>query len=264
LSELFAPTTTSRGGPAADLQLWALRGLGEIHPGDDLVARLADALATGPGLRDGDILVVTQKVVSKAEGRLLDLRTVEPSPFARAWASVHGKDPRHVEAVLREAQRIVRMDRGVLIAETRHGFICANAGVDASNVPGDEVVCLLPLDPDASAERLRAGLAARFHAQVGVVISDTFGRPWRNGQTNVAIGVAGVRALLGYQGQHDPYGRELRVTEIAVADELAAAAELVMAKTIGVPAALVRGAATLLGAGSARELVRAPEHDLFR
>jgi coenzyme F420-0:L-glutamate ligase/coenzyme F420-1:gamma-L-glutamate ligase len=262
LSDPLAPAALP--GPAADLQLWGVRGLGEIRPGDDLVARLADALTTGPGLQDGDILVVTQKIVSKAEGRLLDLRTVEPSPFARAWATAHGKDPRHVEAVLREARRIVRMDRGVLIAETYHGFICANAGVDASNVPGDEVVCLLPRDPDASAERLRAGLAARFGAAIGVVISDTFGRPWRNGQTNVAIGVAGVRALLGYQGQRDPYGRELRVTEIAVADELAAAAELVMAKTIGVPAALVRGAAALLGTGSARALVRAPEHDLFR
>lgn len=258
-----APAPSSTVAPA-DLQIWAVRGIGEVRPGDDLVACVGDALARGPGVRDGDIVVVTQKIVSKAEGRLCDLATVEPSAFARAWAAAYGKDPRHVEVVLREARRIVRMERGVLIAETRHGFVCANAGVDASNVPGDDVVCLLPVDPDASAERLRAGLAARFDARLGVVISDTFGRPWRNGQTNIAIGVAGVRALLGYQGQRDPYGRELRVTEIAVADELAAAAELVMAKTIGVPVALLRGVAALLGTGTAQDLVRAPEHDFFR
>lgn len=250
------------GAPA--VAIWPVLGVGEVRPGDDLAALLAAALAAGPPPQDGDVLVVTQKVVSKAEGRLVDLATVEPSAFAFDWAAQHGKDPRHVEVVLRESARIVRMDRGVLIAETRHGFICANAGVDASNVPGEGIVALLPLDSDASAERLRGGLAARLGVRLGIVISDTFGRPWRTGQTDVAIGVAGLPALLGYQGQQDAYGKELRVTEIAVADELAAAAELAMGKTRHVPAALVRGLAALLGEGSSRALVRAAEHDFFR
>ena len=247
-----------------DLRLWGLRGIGEVRPGDDLAALIAAAAADGPGLRDGDIVVVTQKIVSKAEGRLVDLATIEPSAFARQIAAAYGKDPRHVEVVLREARRLVRMDRGVVIAETHHGLVCANAGVDASNVPGAAVLALLPVDPVASAERIRQGLAARLGVTVGVVICDTFGRPWRLGQTNVAIGAAGLRPLLSYVGQHDPYGHPLRVTQIAVADEIAAAAELVMGKTAGVPVAIVRGLAHLLGEGTARALVRAPEDDLFR
>jgi coenzyme F420-0:L-glutamate ligase/coenzyme F420-1:gamma-L-glutamate ligase len=235
-----------------------------VRAGDDVAALIADAAAAGGGLASGDVVVVTQKFVSKAEGRLVDLATVEPSAFARQFAEAQGKDPRHIEVVLRESRRIVKMDRGVLIAETHHGFICANAGVDASNVPGEHVLALLPVDPDASAERIRQGLLARLGAIVGVVVSDTFGRVWRMGQTNVAIGVAGLQPLVSYVGQRDPYGYDLRVTQLAPADEIAAAAELVMGKTDAVPVAVVRGLAHLLGPGSARDLVRGAETDLFR
>ena len=234
-----------------------------MRTGDDVAALIADAAGAG-GLASGDIVVVTQKIVSKAEGRLVDLATVEPSAFARQVAAAHGKDPRHVEVVLRESRRIVKMDRGVLISETHHGFVCANAGVDASNVPGEHTLALLPVDPDASAERIRQGLLARLGAVVGVIISDTFGRVWRMGQTNVAIGVAGLQPLVSYVGQRDPYGYDLRVTQLAAADEIAAAAELVMGKTDAVPVAVVRGLAHLLGPGAARDLVRPPETDLFR
>ncbi len=246
------------------VQLRPVRGLGEVRPGDDLAEALAAALQRdGSPLRDGDILVVTQKVVSKAEGRLVRLSEVEPSPPALAWAERWGKDARVVELVLRESRRIVRMERGVIISETAHGLICANAGVDCSNAAPD-VATLLPRDPDASAERLRRDLASHTGAHVGVVISDTFGRPWRQGQTNVAVGVAGVTAVRSFVGQHDPAGYELRVTALAVADEIAGAAELVMGKLERVPAALVRGLGHLLGPGSARELLRPPELDLFR
>jgi len=246
------------------LTIWGLPGLPEIRAGDDLAALIAAALAAGPSLADGDVVVVTQKVVSKAEGRLLDLATVEPSAFARQFAAAYGKDPRHVEVVLRESRRIVKMDRGILIAETHHGFICANAGVDASNVPGADVVCLLPVDPDASAARIREGLAARLGLALAVVISDTFGRVWRVGQTNVAIGAAGLRPVQSYVGQRDPHGYDLRVTQLAVADEVASAAELVMGKTAGIPVAVVRGLAAHLGPGTARDLLRPPAEDLFR
>jgi coenzyme F420-0:L-glutamate ligase/coenzyme F420-1:gamma-L-glutamate ligase len=228
------------------------------------VAALIAAAGGHGSPASGDIVIVTQKIVSKAEGRLVDLSTVEPSAFARQFADAQGKDPRHVEVVLRESRRIVKMERGVLIAETHHGFICANAGVDASNVPGEDVVVLLPVDPDASAERIRQGLLARLGAIVGVVISDTFGRVWRMGQTNVAIGVAGLQPLVSYVGQRDPYGYDLRVTQLAPADEIAGAAELVMGKTDAIPVAIVRGLAHLLGPGAARDLVRPPETDLFR
>jgi coenzyme F420-0:L-glutamate ligase/coenzyme F420-1:gamma-L-glutamate ligase len=248
----------------SSLAIWGLHGLPEIRDGDDLAAVIAAAVAAGPALAAGDVVVVTQKIVSKAEGRLVDLATVDPSPFARQFAAAHGKDPRHVEVVLCESRRIVKMDRGILITETHHGFICANAGVDASNVPGADVVCLLPVDPDASAERIRQGLAARLGLALAVVISDTFGRVWRVGQTNVAIGVAGLRPVQSYVGQRDPHGYDLRVTQLAVADEVAGAAELVMGKTVGVPAAVVRGLAAHLGPGTARDLLRPPDEDLFR
>lgn len=223
----------------------------------------ATAAPAPPGLLDGDVVVVTQKVVSKAEGRLVDLRTVEPSPFARDWARRHGKDPRETEVVLRESARVVKMAGPILICETHHGLICANAGVDRSNVDG-EVACLLPADPDASARRLRDGLMARSGATVAVIIADTFGRPWRMGQTNVAIGLAGLAALADYRGQTDVFGRELRVSMLAVADELAAAAELVMGKTAGVPVAVIRGYPWTLAADTARSLIRSPGEDLFR
>jgi coenzyme F420-0:L-glutamate ligase / coenzyme F420-1:gamma-L-glutamate ligase len=248
----------------APLTVWPVAGLPEIRPGDDLAGLVADALERqGPVVEHGDILVVTQKIVSKAEGCLVDLRTIEPSPLARAWSARWDKDARVTELVLRQSARIVRMDRGVIIAETQHGLVCANAGVDRSNVSPD-MATLLPPDPDGSAERLRQGLQARTGRQLGVVVSDTFGRAWREGQTNVAVGVAGVAPLRHFEGLLDPAGYELRVTRLAVADELAAAAELVMGKLDRVPVALVRGARFALGEGSARQLVRPPELDMFR
>lgn len=255
--------------PDGSVQIVPLRGIAEVRPGDDLAAVILDALsAAGDAPRDGDILVVTQKIVSKAEGRLVDLRSVAPSVLATEWAARWDKDPRVVELALRESARIVRMANGIIIAETRHGFVCANAGVDASNVAPD-TAALLPLDPDASAARLRLALRERTGAVVGVVISDTFGRAWREGQTDVAIGVAGLPPVRSYAGQVDPTGYELRVTEIAVADELAGAAELVMGKLDGVPVALVRGLGHLLpapgdGPTSARQLIRPADRDLFR
>jgi len=241
-----------------------VRDLGEITPGLDLAAAIAAALeAQGTPLRDGDILVVTQKIVSKAEGCLVRLADVEPSALAAEWAALWNKDARLVELVLRQSRRIVRMERGVIICETRHGLVCANAGVDQSNV-GDESVTLLPEDPDASAERLRDALSRACGARIGIVISDTFGRAWREGQVNVAIGVAGVESLRHFEGQLDPTGYDLRVTMLATADELASAAELVMGKIDRVPVALVRGLGRALGTGSARELVRPAAADMFR
>ena len=239
-------------------------GIGEISPGTDLAATIHAALqAQATPLQDGDILVVTQKIVSKAEGCLVALDSVEPSALASRWAAFWSKDARVVELVLRQSRRIVRMERGVIISETHHGLVCANAGVDCSNVGGDRAT-LLPDDPDASAERLRAELSRASGARLGVIISDTFGRAWREGQTNVAIGVAAVEALRHFEGQVDPTGYELRVTRLATADELAAAAELVMGKVDGVPVALVRGLGRALGPGSAKELVRPAANDLFR
>jgi coenzyme F420-0:L-glutamate ligase / coenzyme F420-1:gamma-L-glutamate ligase len=250
--------------PTEGVQLVPVVGLGEILPGADLAGAIGVALdRQGTPLQDGDILVVTQKVVSKAEGCLVRLDDVEPSPLAAEWAALWNKDARVVELVLRQSRRIVRMERGVIISETRHGLVCANAGVDQSNVGGDSVT-LLPEDPDASAERLRAALSQASGARIGIVISDTFGRAWREGQVNVAIGVAGVEAMRHFEGQLDPTGYELRVTMLATADELASAAELVMGKVDGVPVALVRGLARALGPGSATELVRPAATDMFR
>jgi coenzyme F420-0:L-glutamate ligase/coenzyme F420-1:gamma-L-glutamate ligase len=252
------------------IQLIAVAGMAEVRAGDDLATLILQALGvSGETLRDGDIVLVTSKVVAKAEGRVVALAEVVPSPFAVAWAEAHGKDPRYVEVVLREARRIVRMDRGVLIAETRHGFVCANAGVDASNAGGAGRVVLLPEDPDRSARRLRAALGAAAGADVAVIISDTFGRPWREGQTNVAIGASGIRALSSYAGARDPDGYALRTTAIAVVDELAAAAELVMRKLDRMPVAIIRGYAyPRLRPGEPDDgvavLVRPAERDLFR
>jgi coenzyme F420-0:L-glutamate ligase/coenzyme F420-1:gamma-L-glutamate ligase len=240
-------------------------GIGEVEPNADLAAVIGAALQEqGTPLQDGDILVVTQKIVSKAEGCLVELNEIEPSDLAVQWAAQWQKDARVVELVLRQSCRIVRMDRGVIISETHHGLVCANAGIDCSNVGGDRAT-LLPPDPDASAERLRAALSrASNGARIGIVISDTFGRAWRTGQTNIAIGVAGVEAVRNFEGQVDPTGYELRVTMLATADELASAAELVMGKVDGVPVALVRGLERALGPGSASELIRPAATDLFR
>jgi coenzyme F420-0:L-glutamate ligase / coenzyme F420-1:gamma-L-glutamate ligase len=232
-----------------------LEGIPEIEEGDDLAGLLLEAAGHTGGFQEHDVLVVAQKAVSKAEGRVVRLEDVEPSDAAREHAG--DGDPRHVEMILREAARVVRSRPPLVITETRHGFVCASAGVDASNAPGLGTVVLLPLDPDASARRLHERLG------VGVIVSDSFGRPFRHGTTDVAIGVAGLTPLLDLRGKRDRIGYELRSTRIAVADEIAGAAELVMGKTDGIPAAIVRGL-ELDGDGSARELVIPPDRDLFR
>lgn len=239
-----------------------IEGFPEVRPGDDLSALISEAARRD--LRSGDVLVVTHKIVSKAEGRLVDLREVEPSALAKGYAASHGKDPRQIEVVFRESRRIVRMDRGIVISETHHGFVCANAGVDASNVPGDDTVCLLPLDPDASAARLREALADRLGVEVAVVVSDSFGRAWRHGITDVAIGVAGMDPVADYRGERDPYGYPMEASVLAVADELAAAAELVMGKTDRVPLAIVRGYPYTPAPGTGKDLLMPPERDMFR
>jgi coenzyme F420-0:L-glutamate ligase / coenzyme F420-1:gamma-L-glutamate ligase len=245
-----------------DIRIRGLEGIPEIQPGDNLRDRILAALHQTP-IAPETIFIVAQKVVSKAEGRLVLLDTVAPSQEAERWAALYQKDPRQVEVVLREARRIVRMDRGVLIVETHHGFVCANGGVDASNAPRGSVV-LLPKDPDLSAARLCEELCAALKTRVAVIISDTFGRPWRQGLTNVALGVAGFSPLIDYRGQVDFYGRPLQGTILAVADELAAAAELVMGKTLGIPVALIEGFHYQPAPGSGGELIRPSEEDLFR
>lgn len=244
-------------------------GLPMIRPGDDLPRLLGDAIeAARVGLKTGDIVAVCQKVVSKAEGAVVRLDDVVASPFAQHLAARTGggKDPRAMEVVLREAQRIVRMDRGHVICETRHGFVCANAGVDESNGVEPGTLTLLPKDPDASAERLRAALAARFGVELAVVVTDTFGRPWREGLVEVALGCAGMDPLLDLRGRADLSGRELHHTVVALADTVAAASGLVMEKDSKVAAAIVRGVRYTSGggAGAIRRLIRRPELDLFR
>jgi coenzyme F420-0:L-glutamate ligase/coenzyme F420-1:gamma-L-glutamate ligase len=250
---------------APRLQIIGLVGLPEIGPGDDLPSLIIDAArAQGTPVEDGDVLVVTQKVVSKAEGRLLDLKDVQPSDRAREVAKAAGRDPRLVEVILRESRRVVRQEGQVIITETHHGLVCANAGVDASNVGGGDLVALLPEDPDRSAESIRQAIQEKAGASVAVIISDTFGRPWREGHTNVAVGLAGMSPVRDYVGQHDPFGLELRVSTMAVADELAGATEPVMGKLSRIPVAIVRGLTFEPGAGTAQELIRPPERDLFR
>lgn len=249
-----------------EIRIIPVRGIGEVQPGDNLADRILAALAqTGQSLAEGDVLVVTQKIVSKAEGRLVDPATVEPSAFAHQLAAQGRKDAHFQEVVLRESRRIVKMTNGVLITETHHGLICANSGVDESNVAGGRVVCLLPEDSDASAARLRTALRERTGIKAAVIISDTFGRPWRDGQVNVAIGCAGIVPLSDFAGVDDPYGYTMHATLIAVADELASAAELVMGKIDQVPVAIIRGYAyTPSEEASARALIRDPRFDLFR
>ena len=239
----------------AGLLVLPLEGIPELEEGDDLAGLLVEAAEWVGGFREDDVLVVAQKVVSKAEGRIVRLEDVEPTEEAHTRAGEG--DPRHVEVILRESTRIVRNRPPLVIAETRHGFVCASAGVDASNTPGEGTLVLLPTDPDASARALHHRLG------VAVIVSDSFGRPFRQGTTDVAIGVAGLRPLLDYRGRRDRAGYELKSTQIAVADEIAGAAELVMGKTDGIPAAIVRGL-DLEGDGSAVDLVMPPERDLFR
>ncbi len=247
------------------LELIGIEGLPEVLPGADIAALVADgARESGTPLGHGDVVVVTQKIVSKAEGRLLPLREVAPSAFAETWGRTHRCDPRLVELVLRESRRIVRMDRGVLIAETHHGFICANAGVDLSNVAGGDTAALLPVDPDASARRIRDGLIERTGLDLAVVISDTFGRAFREGQVNVAIGIAGIVPLTSYIDSRDPAGLALKATVQPVADEIAAASGLVARKLNRIPVVIVRGLAFERGEGRIHDLFRDPERDFFR
>ena len=246
------------------LEIFALPGLPEISADAPLAELVCEAGSRiGLQFEDGDVLVVAQKAVSKAEGRLVELSRVEPSPFACSLAETLKRDPRHLEVILRESQRIVRMDAGLILVETHQGFICANAGVDTSNVPPGWV-SLLPHDPDASARRLQEEMTRRTGATIAVIISDTFGRPWREGLTNVAIGVAGFEPSTDYRGQLDGHGNVLSATVIAAADELAAAAELVMGKTSRRPAAIIRHFCWEPGSGKATDLIRPREKDLFR
>jgi coenzyme F420-0:L-glutamate ligase/coenzyme F420-1:gamma-L-glutamate ligase len=249
------------------ISLIPVHGIPEVRPGDDLASLIADGLATGGiGLTDEDVLVVTQKVVSKAEGRVVDLSTVEPRPKATAWAERWGKDARQVELVLRESAEVVRWaDGGLIISRTRHGFVCANAGVDLSNTGGEELATLLPEDPDASARRLRGRLGELTSTSPGVVISDSFGRPWRSGIVNVAIGAAGMEVLADLRGQPDAQGRQMRSTVIAVADELASAADLAGGKVAQQPVVVVRGYAAEAPHDDrgAAELVMPRAQDLF-
>jgi coenzyme F420-0:L-glutamate ligase/coenzyme F420-1:gamma-L-glutamate ligase len=244
----------------------ALEGLPEISEGDDLAALLADAMPAGAP-RPGDVLVTAHKIVSKAEGRTRALSSVVPGRRALELAADLDKDPRHVQVVLDESAEIRRAAHGVLIAVTHHGFVCANAGVDASNSPDDDTVILLPSDPDRSARELRAGLRGLLGTAPAVLITDSFGRAWRNGQVDIAIGCAGLSPLEDWRGRHDARGRELKATWIAIADELAAAADLARAKDAMQPAVLIRGAerhVTVEDGPGAAELLRDPAHDLFR
>ena len=251
------------------VEVHALDGIPEIVPGDDLAPILADAIERMTDvlpLREDDVLVVTQKVVSKAENAIVDLTTIEPRPEVVAFAERWDRDPRQIEVVLREARRVVRMEHGVLITETPHGFVCANGGVDASNVgpASGQIVTLLPKDPDASARRIREVVAARFGADVPVIVSDSFGRPWRWGITDVAIGVSGLEPIEDLRGTPDADGRVMKSTIRASADEIASAAELAFGKTGGRPAAIVRGAHPRRGEGSIADAIMPREFDLFR
>jgi coenzyme F420-0:L-glutamate ligase/coenzyme F420-1:gamma-L-glutamate ligase len=245
----------------AEVRVIPLHGIGELETGDDLGALLAEAAQRAGGLEPGDVLVVAQKAVSKVEGRVVQLEGVEPS--ARALELAGDSDPRRLEVILQESREVLRSRAPLVIAETRHGFVCASAGVDASNARGPGTLVLLPLDPDASARMLRERVRELAGVEVAVIVSDSFGRAWRRGTTDVALGVAGMAPLLDLAGEQDAAGYELHTTEIAVADEIAGAAELVMGKTRGIPAAIVRGLRAA-GDGSGQDLVMPRERDLFR
>jgi len=241
-----------------------IEGIGEVRPGDDIARLVLEAAARQrTPVAGGDVLVLSQKIVSKSEGRLLNLTEVTPSAMATTFATELGRDPRLIEVILRESRRVVRMDRGVLVTETRHGWVCANAGVDQSNVDA-EMVALLPEDPDRSARAFRDAVRTHTRSDVYVIVADTFGRPWREGLVNIAIGVAGFAPLRSYLGERDPAGRPLQATILAIADELAAAAEPVMGKLDRIPAAIVRGLPLAPSEEGSKALLRNPARDLFR
>lgn len=247
------------------IQIIGLKKIPIVRRGDNLAPLIVQAAKEeGVQISDRDIIVVAQKIASKAEGAIVDLKSITPSTKAEEIAKTSGKDPRHVEVILKETARIVRSKAAHLIVQTHHGFVCANAGVDKSNVENPDSVALLPADPDSSARKIRSGIRELTGADVGVIISDTFGRAWRVGQVNVAIGVDGLRPITDYRGSKDMFGNVLNVTQMAVADELASAAELAMKKSDGVPVAIIRGFNHSQGTGSARDLIRPEEEDLFR
>ena len=246
------------------IEVFPVPGVPEIKKGSDLGEVIFESLSkVGLRLEDGDVVVVKQKAVSKSEGRVVRLSTVVPSPRARRLAKKEGKNERLVELILREAVRVVRTGHGVIITETRHGFVCANSGVDQSNV-GKGLAVLLPVDPDRSARRIRESIEARSGAGVAVVVTDTFGRPWRRGQTDVAIGCSGIVPLVSYAGRTDSHGYALRVTEPAVVDEVAGAAELATGKLDGIPAAIVRGVRFTRGEAGVKSMIMPRSRDLFR
>lgn len=251
---------------AAEIRVLGIDSIPEVKRGDDPVELIVAGLKqTGLTLEPGDILVVTHKLVSKAEGQVIELDSVTASDLATRWAETYGKDPRQVEVVFQEAARIVRMDHGLIIAETRHGFVCANAAVDASNVAGYKAVSMLPVDPDRSARNIRAGVRQRLDIDPAVIITDSFGRPWRRGIINIAIGSAGINPLRDYRGQFDDQGYEMHATVMAVADEIASAAELVMNKLDRCPVAIVRGYDyEPSDVGAVESLVMSADRDLFR
>jgi coenzyme F420-0:L-glutamate ligase/coenzyme F420-1:gamma-L-glutamate ligase len=255
----------SKRGGTGEVRILPLAVDGEIRPGDSLTGKLlAAARSVRLRFQDGDILVVKHKVVSKAEGALVALDEVHPSASSRAWGRRFGVDARVAELALRESRRVVRRKRNVLITGTRHGFVCANSGVDVSNVDGGRHAVLLPEDPDRSAGRLRAELRKKLGVEIAVIVSDSFGRPWREGLTEVAIGIAGMRPLIDYRGRRDPHGYSLHATVDAVADELACAAGLVCGKLAGTPACIIRGFPYRRGNGTGQELIRPAKYDLFR
>ncbi|MFQ5933038.1 MAG: coenzyme F420-0:L-glutamate ligase [Dehalococcoidia bacterium] len=247
------------------IEIIGLAGIPEISKGDDLSQIILDASRKeGLTFDSGDVVVVKQKIVSKAEGRIVHLSSISPSDLATRIAEDTGKDPRQVEVVLRESRRIVKMDRGLIISETHHGIVCANAGVDASNVGIEDAVCLLPLAPDASATRIRVSLKKAVGVDLAVIISDSIGRPWRSGIVDMAIGVSGLEPVRDYVGQKDDYGRQLKVTAVAIADELASAAELATGKLERVPVAVIKGYSYSKSEEGATSLIMEPEQDLFR
>jgi coenzyme F420-0:L-glutamate ligase/coenzyme F420-1:gamma-L-glutamate ligase len=247
------------------LQVIPVRVSRNVKPKDDLGDIILAAIGQNDlDVRDGDVFVVAHKIVSKAEGRIVNLADVKPSRNAARMAKVHGKDPRIMELILRESVQVLRAKNGIIVSETKHGLVCANAGVDQSNVEGDSAL-LLPVDPDKSASRLKDTIKKKTGKEVAVIITDTFGRPFREGQVNVAIGLTGIRPIKSYIGSRDMFGRKLKVSEIAVADEIASAAELIMGKSEGIPAAIVRGFPFEKAAkSSARSLQRSRKQDLFR
>ena len=247
------------------IQIYGLTKIPLIMQGDKIGDQIVKAAKEeGLHIQNRDVVVIAQKIVSKAEGMVVDLKSITPSAFAKAICKSTGKDPRHIETILRETESIVRMRQGHLIVQTRHGFVCANAGVDRSNVENDDSVTLLPVDPDKSACEIRRRIRDLTGADVGVIVSDTFGRAWRIGQVDIAIGVDGLRPAQDYRGTKDMFGHVLNVTQIAIADELASAAELAMKKSDRVPVVIVRGFEYPRGKGSAKDLIRPEEDDLFR